>query len=32
MPANVQTMAYYDVVPWHKLGTPVPKGVSMRRR
>jgi phage/plasmid-like protein (TIGR03299 family) len=28
MPANVQTMAYYGDVPWHKLGTPVPKGVS----
>jgi phage/plasmid-like protein (TIGR03299 family) len=28
MPANVQTMAYYGEVPWHKLGTPVPKGVT----
>lgn len=28
MPANVQTMAYYGDVPWHKLGTPVPKGVT----
>jgi len=28
MPANVQTMAYYGDVPWHKLGTPIPKGVS----
>ncbi len=27
MPANVQTMAYYGEVPWHKLGTVVPKGV-----
>jgi len=28
MPANVQTMAYYGDVPWHKLGTPIHKGVS----
>jgi phage/plasmid-like protein (TIGR03299 family) len=28
MPANVQTMAYYNEVPWHKLGTRVPKGVA----
>src|ERR1035437_7932561 len=28
MPANVQTMAYYGEVPWHGLGTPVPKGVT----
>jgi len=28
MPANVQTMAYYGEVPWHKLGMPVPKGVT----
>ncbi len=28
MPANVQTMAYYGAVPWHGLGTPVPKGVT----
>ena len=28
MPANVQTMAYYGDVPWHKLGTAVPKGVT----
>jgi phage/plasmid-like protein (TIGR03299 family) len=28
MPANVQTMAYYGEVPWHKLGTAVPKGVT----
>jgi len=28
MPANVQAMAYYGDVPWHKLGTEVPKGVS----
>lgn len=28
MPANVQTMAYHGTVPWHKLGTPVPKGVT----
>lgn len=27
MPANVQTMAYYGEVPWHGLGTPIPKGV-----
>lgn len=28
MPANVQTMAYYGNVPWHKLGTAVPKGIT----
>ena len=28
MPANVQTMAYYGEVPWHGLGTEVPKGVT----
>lgn len=28
MPANVQTMAYYGKVPWHGLGTPVPKGIT----
>ncbi len=28
MPANVQTMAYYGDVPWHGLGTPVPKGFT----
>ncbi|MFZ3212790.1 MAG: hypothetical protein WA188_14895 [Terriglobales bacterium] len=28
MPANIQTMAYYGDVPWHALGTPVPKGVT----
>ncbi len=28
MPANVQTMAYYGEVPWHGLGTLVPKGVT----
>lgn len=28
MPANVQTIAYYGDVPWHKLGTAVPKGVT----
>lgn len=28
MPANVQTMAYYGEVPWHKMGKPVPKGVT----
>jgi len=28
MPANVQTMAFYGDVPWHGLGTPVPKGVK----
>ena len=28
MPANVQTMAYYGEVPWHGLGTPVPKGAT----
>jgi len=28
MPTNVQTMAYYGEVPWHKLGIPVPKGVK----
>jgi phage/plasmid-like protein (TIGR03299 family) len=27
MPANIQTIAYYGEVPWHGLGTPVPKGV-----
>src|SRR5262245_59783350 len=26
MPAIVQTMAYYGEVPWHKLGTLVPRG------
>src|SRR5436309_15570933 len=28
MPVNVQTMAYYGNVPWHGLGTRVPKGVT----
>ena len=28
MPANVQSMAYYDKVPWHGLGKEVPKGVT----
>ena len=28
MPANVQTMAFYGEVPWHGLGTRVPKGVT----
>ena len=28
MPANVRTIAYYGDVPWHKLGTKVPKGVT----
>lgn len=28
MPANVQSMAYYGEVPWHKLGKAVPKGVT----
>lgn len=28
MPANVQTMAYYGEVPWHRLGKQVPKGVT----
>src|SRR4051812_9399979 len=28
MPANVQTMAYYGDVPWHGLGTLVPRGVA----
>lgn len=28
MPANVETMAYYGDVPWHGLGTPVPKGAT----
>lgn len=28
MPDNVQTMAYHGEVPWHGLGTPVPKGVT----
>ena len=28
MPANVQSMAYYGAPPWHKLGTPVPLGVT----
>jgi phage/plasmid-like protein (TIGR03299 family) len=28
MPANVQTMAYYGEKPWHRLGNPVPKGVT----
>ena len=28
MPANVQTMAYYGEVPWHGMGTRVPKGVA----
>ena len=32
MPANVQTMAYYGEVPWHGLGTEVPKGVEGRSR
>jgi phage/plasmid-like protein (TIGR03299 family) len=30
MAANVQTMAYYGEVPWHKLGTAVPQGVSAK--
>ncbi len=28
MPANVQSIAYYGEVPWHGLGTRVPKGVT----
>ena len=28
MPANVQSIAYYGKVPWHKLGTQVPQGVT----
>jgi phage/plasmid-like protein (TIGR03299 family) len=28
MPANVQTMAYHGEVPWHRIGTPIPKGVK----
>jgi phage/plasmid-like protein (TIGR03299 family) len=28
MPANVQTMAYYGDVPWHGIGTRIPKGVT----
>ncbi|MHB8836194.1 MAG: DUF932 domain-containing protein [Candidatus Methylomirabilia bacterium] len=28
MSANVESMAYYGKVPWHGLGTEVPKGVS----
>lgn len=31
MPANVQTMAYYGEVPWHRIGTPIPKGVTAER-
>ena len=31
MPANVQTMAYYGEVPWHKLRTAVPEGVTAER-
>jgi phage/plasmid-like protein (TIGR03299 family) len=31
MPANVQTMAYYGEVPWHGLGTPVPKGATAEK-
>lgn len=30
MPANVQTMAYYGSVPWHGLGTLVPKGIAAK--
>jgi len=26
--ANVQTMAYHGDVPWHRLGTEVPRGIS----
>ena len=28
MPANVRSVAYYNVAPWHGLGTPVPKDAS----
>lgn len=28
MPANVQSMAYYDEIPWHGLGKEVPKGMT----
>ena len=28
MQANVQTIAYYGEVPWHGLGTAIPKGVA----
>ena len=28
MPANVQSMAYYGEKPWHRLGQPVPQGVT----
>jgi phage/plasmid-like protein (TIGR03299 family) len=28
MPANVQSMSYYDKIPWHGLGKAVPKGVT----
>lgn len=28
MPANVESMAYYDEEPWHGLGTKVQKGIS----
>jgi hypothetical protein len=31
MPANVQTMAYYGDVPWHGLGTRVPKWVTAEK-
>jgi phage/plasmid-like protein (TIGR03299 family) len=31
MPANVQSMAYYDEPPWHRLGRPVPKGVTAEK-
>lgn len=30
MTANVQTMAYYGEMPWHGLGTAVPKGVTAK--
>lgn len=30
MPANVQTMAFYGDVPWHGLGTHVPKGATAK--
>ena len=28
MVANVQSMAYYGEVPWHRIGTSVPQGVT----
>ena len=31
MTANVQSMAYYDEPPWHRLGRSVPKGVTAEK-